>query len=204
MRRGYDVTLVVAALFYDRLLMQSDSRLTTYRQGETHLVTDHAQKIFYLAKSHLLLATSGQYQLNWHGHAATFRELTVWLAYQKRLKTLPQMQAGLVDLVAQTPLADNQFLLGGFIGQQAYLSRYDHGWQTITGASTRYETTYIGQGQQLSPAGRAAQTPAAALLTHQLTTTIVNQSRTQSVPTVGGPLQRWCLTAEQVTHLPVI
>lgn len=198
------MTLVVAALFQNQILIQSDSRLTTYRQGQTHLVTDHAQKIFYLAKSHLLLATSGEYRLNWHGHAATFQEITVWLAYQKRLQGFVQMQTGLSQLVAQTPLADNQFLLGGFVGQQACLSRYDHGqWQALTLTNTAYITTYIGQGQHLAITGTPSPDLAATdLLTQQLTATINNQANTKAIPTVGGPLQRWRLTADQVTHLP--
>lgn len=206
MKRGPLVTLVVAAIAQKKLFMQSDSRLTTLYRKHTTFITDSAQKIFYLTNAHLLLATSGHYSLNFQGHATTIQELSVWLAHQKRLQTLPQVQAKLTELMTHTPLATNQFLLGGFIKQQPLLSRYDNGhWQSFKSVTAHHVTTYIGQGTHLATTQTYVPTiPIEKRLTQQLTVAIRQQQRTQNVPTIGGPLQYWCLTANHATHNPVV
>ncbi|ANK59671.1 hypothetical protein [Loigolactobacillus backii] len=194
------MTIVGVMATQKRIIVGSDSRLTTINKRGRLITTDHAQKLFWLANPGCIIATAGKFSLQLNHHWARLNELIVLFEHQLAVKvTFDEVVQAFRELIHQYKLDQNDFILAGLGDARLRLIHLINGrLETLAlGTDQLPKSYFFGQSELVMALTAATKQQLIDLessgLTVKLQTLLsdtVKQAQSDAqVATVGGPIQ---------------
>ncbi|PIO83603.1 hypothetical protein BSQ39_08515 [Loigolactobacillus backii] len=194
------MTIVGVMATQKRIMVGSDSRLTTINKRERLITTDHAQKLFWLANPGCIIATAGKFSLQLNHRWARLNELIVLFEHQLAVKvTFDEVVQAFRELINQYKLDQNDFILAGLGDTRLRLIHLVNGrLETLALGTDQLPKSYFFGQSELVTALTAAtkqqlinlESSGSTVKLQTLLRDTVKQAQSDvQVATVGGPIQ---------------